>query len=146
MAEKFAWTSEYETGIDEIDRQHRDLFKKFDNFSIAIYNGEGKNQLKELMAFIDSYINNHFKEEEELLSLNNYPDIYKHLEYHKKFTSIFGIFKKEFEKRGGDTYMALQLEKEIRGWWKNHILTVDKLYVPYITIKTKKNALPDDME
>ena len=135
MTEKFTWTSDYETGIDVIDAQHRDLFKKFDNFCLAIYGGEGKTRLGELISFLDIYIQDHFEVEEALMSINNYPEYYKHIELHRKFSAIYNRFKKEFEKRGGDTYMALQLEREIRGWWKNHILSADMMYVPYISLR-----------
>ncbi len=134
--EKFIWTENYCTGIEVIDNQHQELFRKFDKCSLAIYKGEGKSILREIISFIDIYVNDHFDDEERLMTINKYPDYYKHIEFHKNFRGIFNSFKKDFEQRGGDAYLALQLEKEIRNWWKNHILTIDMLYVPYIKIKS----------
>ena len=40
--EKFTWTSEYNTNIESIDNQHKELFKKIDKLALALYKGEVK--------------------------------------------------------------------------------------------------------
>jgi hemerythrin len=130
--EKLPWSEEYETGIKIIDKQHRALFRSLDGFTLAIYDGEGKEKLKQLMWFLDDYVNEHFDTEEKLMLSNNYPEYDVHVRAHEQFATLFKNIKKDFQDRGGDTYLAIRLEKEIRVWWENHILVMDKKYVPYI--------------
>lgn len=128
----FEWNSSYETGIDIIDEQHQELFSKIDAISLAIYEGQGKKKVGELIDFMDAYIANHFKTEEKILYDNFYPDFTKHLSYHQEFTRSFKEYSGDFNKNGPDNYLAIRMEKEIRSWWENHILKIDMLYVPYI--------------
>jgi hemerythrin len=130
--ERLTWSDEFETGVEIIDQQHRALFRSIDGFTLAIYEGEGKGKLKQLMWFLDDYVNDHFDTEEKLLLQNDYPDINVHVNAHEQFTALFKEIKKEFLDRGGDSYLAIRLEKEIRNWWESHILKMDMKYVPYI--------------
>jgi len=130
--DSFDWKDEFNTGIPEIDRQHRELFKKMDQLSLGIYGGKSREHLKEMMQFLDDYVESHFAAEEELLMSANYPDYGKHREQHSRFRLIFASFLSDFEKKGGDSYLAIRLEKEIRSWWETHILHMDLLYVPHI--------------
>jgi hemerythrin len=130
--ERITWHPEYETGIKIIDEQHQELFRIMDKFAIAIYDGEGKNKLEQLLLFLDDYTHVHFKTEEELLALNNYEEYDEHIKTHRDFVSLFHDFQDEFDNRGGDSYLAMRLDKEIRNWWENHILKTDMQYVPYI--------------
>ncbi len=130
--ERLTWSEEYETGIKIIDTQHRALFRSIDSFTLAVYDGEGRDKLKQLIWFLDDYVNEHFDTEEKLLLSNEYPEFNEHVRAHEQFTALFKDIKKDFQDRGGDTYLAIRLEKEIRNWWENHILIMDKKYVPYI--------------
>jgi hemerythrin len=128
----FQWTEQYETGVPIIDRQHRELFKRIDHLMLALYDGEGIEGLKEIIEFLESYTIEHFHTEEELMVKNKFPDFAKHQEKHQGFRELFNDVKREFDEKGGDSYLAIRLEKEVRNWWENHILQTDMQYVPYI--------------
>lgn len=138
--EKFEWSENYSTNILQIDLQHRGLFKKIDGFSLSIYKGESKKHLRELLLFLEQYIENHFTTEENLMALNNYPDISNHKTEHDKFRKLFSGFKDDFNSRGGDSYLSIRLEKEIRKWWESHILNTDMKYSPYIKILNQQHT------
>jgi hemerythrin len=126
------WNKNFETGIEIIDEQHQELFRKIDSITLAIYEGQGKKHVRELIDFLDVYISNHFETEEKLLYDNYYTDISKHINFHKEFIKVFKDYNNDFLKNGPDNYLAIRMEKEIRAWWENHILKIDKLYVPFI--------------
>ena len=112
--------------------QHKELFRRIDNLALAVYDGEGKPALKTLLEFLDSYVTEHFQTEEGYMKKNNYPVFEKHLEKHHTFRKLLSDVEQEFNNRGGDTYLAIRVEKEIRKWWENHILQTDMEYVPYM--------------
>ena len=130
--EVFQWSEQYETGISIIDLQHKELFRRIDNLTLAIYDGEGKSALKTLLEYLDSYVTEHFKTEERIMEKNRYPGIDKHIEKHHAFREILSGIEQEFKDKGGDTYLAIRFEKEIRKWWENHILKTDREYIPYL--------------
>ena len=126
------WDKSYETGIEVIDIQHQELFRKIDAVTLAIYEGKGKIMIRELIKFLDEYITNHFETEEKMLYDNLYPEISKHINYHKEFIRVFKEYTDDFVNKGPDNYLAIRMEKEIRFWWENHILKTDKMYVSYL--------------
>ena len=126
------WRHELDTGIDEVDLQHRMLFKRIDNLVLAIYQGNALNELKSLLDYLDYCVNEHFKAEEELMVKSEYPDYLRHEEKHIQFKSLFQDIVNQFREKGPDNYLAIRVEKEVRSWWENHITQVDMKYVPYV--------------
>lgn len=55
------WTSSLETGIEAIDEQHKELFKRIDQLELALYNGRAASELVKLMEYLGLYITEHFE-------------------------------------------------------------------------------------
>lgn len=130
--EKFTWTEEYNTNIDSIDSQHQELFEKIDELALALYRGDSKYYTKEMIIFLEKYVENHFTLEEHLMKINDYHDFKTHHNEHESFRILYKNIMDDFMKRGGDTYLGIRIEKEVRKWWEGHVLKTDMLYVPYI--------------
>lgn len=137
MIEKFVWSKEFETGSNAIDEQHKELFSRIDELSLAIYNGNARRNLHSMITFLERYIEEHFHTEEEIMEMAGYPHLSNHRQIHKEFNKMFEGFKLDFQKKGGDSYLAIHLDKEIRKWWREHVLNEDMRYVPYLD-KLKK--------
>ena len=133
----FKWNKNLETGIAQIDSQHMELFSRIDKLELAILSCKEEPELVRLIEYLETYVHEHFSEEEERMQLINYPDFYAHQEEHKKFTSFYNSLKREYLSKGADCYLALDVDKEIRKWWENHVLKTDMAYVPHF----KKNEL-----
>lgn len=128
----FQWTDKYRTHILSIDKQYRGLFERLNNLALAIYKGECKSNLRELADFFEKYIEEHFTLEETLMKQNNYPNYVNHVMQHDQFRRMFKDFVNDLDRRGGDSYLAIRIEKELRRWWENHILKTDMQYVPHL--------------
>ena len=120
------WKEEYLVGIKSIDEQHRRLFAQMDALTLALYKGQAASAIEEMIDFLDEYTEEHFNHEEELMMKYRYPEMQKHKELHDKFRSILFSFKSEMSQSGPSHNLALRLEQEIIGWYKNHILGIDK--------------------
>jgi hemerythrin len=70
---KWEWDKRLETGIDEIDDQHRELFNRIDKLELAMYSGKGAAELKQLVEFLLSYVDEHFGSEERVMLDAGYP-------------------------------------------------------------------------
>lgn len=131
------WNKSLETGIKQIDAQHRELFSRIDKLELAILECEEEKELVRLIEYLESYVAEHFLAEEERMKTINYPDFPAHQEEHKKFTAFYNGLKKEYLSKGADCYLALDVDKEIRKWWESHVLKTDMAYIPWF----KKNEL-----
>ena len=79
------WSDELLTGSEAIDRQHRELFGHFEQFSSACEAGKGVEELLELLTFLDEYVRDHFRFEEALMERSAYPGLEIQREQHLKF-------------------------------------------------------------
>ncbi|MBN1501224.1 MAG: hemerythrin family protein [Spirochaetes bacterium] len=126
------WKVEYETGIPEIDSQHKQLFTHIETLSLAIYSNSAKKELVTLINFLRNYISWHFSTEESLMMQAHYPDIHKHTEIHRSFEKFFQKIESELSQKGADKYLAIEVENKMHDWWVNHILQIDMKYVPFM--------------
>jgi hemerythrin len=128
----FKWDRRLETGIDLIDEQHRELFRRIDALELAIYKSRATTELVSLVNYLEEYVVEHFDAEERLLTDFFYPDFPKHLYEHNEFRKLYGAMKDECETRGPDSYLAIDVDRLIRKWWENHIMKSDMDFVPYV--------------
>jgi len=126
------WTERLETGIDEIDSQHKELFNRIDKLELAIYKGRATDELIKLMEYLESYIIEHFELEEKLMLDNFYPDFAVHVRQHTEFRTVCTGILNTFNDKGADSYLAIDIDKQMRKWWENHILKMDMAYIPFV--------------
>jgi len=129
---KWQWNRQLETGIKEIDDQHRELFNRVDLLELAIYKGTSAAELKKVIEYLDSYIMDHLEAEERILRDCNFPDLDGHLKQHDEFRQLYAALLSQYKETGPDIYLALSIEKHMRKWWEEHILKMDMAYVPYV--------------
>jgi len=128
---KLEWNKGLETGIELIDNQHRELIKRIDALDLAIYGGTAKTELVIMLEYLATYVSRHFEAEEEMMMKVNYPDFPKHYEEHKKFREVYGRILQEYKVKGADSYLAMELDRQVRHWLEHHLMVTDAAYVPY---------------
>ena len=126
------WDSRLETGIEQIDEQHKELFARIDALELAIYKGRAASELIKLMEYLESYISEHFDLEEKLMLDNIFPDYAIHSRQHNEFRTYCTGVLNTFKNKGSDSYMAIDVDKQMRKWWENHILKMDTAYIPFV--------------
>lgn len=129
---KREWSSQYETGVKEIDDQHRRLLEKIDRFQIALYQGRSKDELAGVISFLLSYIEEHLETEERILAECSFPDFKRHQEQHNDFREQCMKLIKRFNTGGADSFLAIEVEKLIVNWWENHVMKMDMACIPYV--------------
>jgi hemerythrin len=129
----FKWDRKLETGIEEIDRQHEELFRRIDQLDLSIYEGRSKTEMVMILEYLGTYVKEHFSAEELLLRSIGFPGISAHLQEHREFAELYDKIKNEYRAKGADSYLALDVDRAIRKWWEKHILKSDMAFVPYVT-------------
>lgn len=126
------WNRSLETGIEIIDIQHEELFRRIDKLELAMYNGRAVTELRNLLEYLESYVIEHFEAEEELMLKINYPDYASHAKEHTDFRNKINRILEDCKGKGIDSYLAIDIDKQMRKWLEHHIMKVDMAFVPFI--------------
>jgi hemerythrin len=120
------WTADLAVGIAALDDQHKELFKTVDKLLSAMKAGRGRDEIGNIIAFLENYTVKHFGNEEQAMKLYGYPEFKDHKALHDQFIKEFEQLKKGFSSNGAGTSLAIQVQKQVVDWLKNHISKVDK--------------------
>lgn len=125
MTDWIAWTRDYSVHVEQIDEQHRELFRRFNDLLEAMWDGKGKEAVRESLQFLGDYTVSHFEHEELLMSQHDYP----HYRTHKSIHDGFVEEVKEFMARCGsldlDTDVVAGVALKMGDWVKDHVKRVD---------------------
>lgn len=120
------WSEALATGNEEIDNQHKELFNRIDRLLTACNSGKGKEEVRDLLQFLDNYVIFHFYTEEKLQIENGYPGYRDHKEQHDNFISELQRLKNELEIEGASISLVIQTNQFIVNWLIKHISGTDK--------------------
>jgi hemerythrin len=126
------WSSAVEVGIPEIDAQHRELFDLAASFR---GNGNEIRVMKSLVMLCD-YAKVHLSEEEDMLVKIGYPEIAAHRSAHGEFRRMLRQLLEDARGLSLDQ-IADRVEALINGWFYNHVMHVDRDYVPMVIADKK---------
>jgi hemerythrin len=127
-----SWKNSYSIGILEIDSQHRELFSRLDRLEEALKNGKGGGELIDTFRFLDSYVRRHFRAEEELQLLYQYPHIHMHVAEHRSFMKRLEGLESRLTTEGPSEKLASHTNSFLTQWLVNHVTTVDMKLSGYI--------------
>ena len=135
----FVWDDSYNTGIAEIDRDHKGLVNLINDLYEAMQDGSGGALLMPILSALKSYTETHFSREELYMAECNAPDQEKHIQQHKLM--VEKLVDLESRHRRGEAAISLQALTFLRDWLKNHICVVDQAMTVHLQDKcTDKEA------
>ena len=120
------WTQDLSVGVNVIDDQHKELFRRVNSFVAAMGEGKGKGEIDRVLKFLESYVVTHFRTEETYMTKYKYPDYPSHKAEHERFVEAFIGFKNELETEGASSYLTLRCGCWLSDWLIRHIGKVDK--------------------
>ncbi|MBN8524559.1 MAG: bacteriohemerythrin [Planctomycetes bacterium] len=122
------WSPSYETGVREVDIQHRELFAKVAALHAAMMAGAGRAKVAELVGFLAAYTVDHFASEERLMQKSGYEDIESHRSLHKELLEQVGALRSRLDR--GEQPKTMEVTDFLSGWLRHHILKIDHAYIP----------------
>lgn len=127
------WAAEFETGISEIDDDHRNLVGLVNLLETAV--AEGRADLGPEIAMLRTYVSHHFAHEEALFTnAPGYPAEARaaHLAQHQAFGEE--VQRMAASHRADPLSVDPQaLHAFLRDWLVNHILKTDKEFAAALT-------------
>ncbi|PLY05826.1 MAG: hemerythrin, partial [Desulfuromonas sp.] len=125
MTISLEWNDTLCVGHPAIDAQHREIFTRFGTLLEACNQGRASESLRELFAFLDDYVQEHFAIEEELMSRYGYPQRDAHLAEHGEFVRHLADLKQELETSGISPLILIRTNKALIYWLTHHIQSID---------------------
>ncbi len=124
------WTDDLNLGIDVIDKQHQVLCNYINELYKAMQHNANEHDLSALLDALTKYTATHFKDEEVIFAVSDYPDTKAHKEIHKKFVAKLAEFKQQLV--GGNAVLSIQLLEYLKDWLIKHIMGTDRQYVKFV--------------
>lgn len=126
------WEARFEVGVEEIDRQHKELFARVGRLEDAMRAGDPK-VVSEMLEFLGGYVVEHFGCEEREMKRRAYPFFAIHKGVHDRFVELFLKIKAEYEATGETPWLTIKVHKVVVAWLHTHILGMDQQLARYLS-------------
>lgn len=119
------WTQELETGIKEIDSQHRQFVNLINELDDAIQTNKADG-IKHVIEGVLNHTITHFEFEEELMQKAGFPSLKAHQQSHEFFMRKVAVLRGNFN---AGQNVSQQLLGMLKGWLASHIKGEDRDYI-----------------
>lgn len=134
------WKDKYMVGVETIDEQHKELFKRLSEFIQIVQDKEKSweerlDKVKETMSFMQEYVVFHFNDEEAYQEEINYPDMEIHKEAHRKFKEGINEYVEIFQQGGFTEERIQEFSAKLMTWLIMHVGKMDQKIGEYVKEK-----------
>jgi len=129
------WNEKLAVGIDTIDSQHKELFKRINNLVMAIKEHRCKSEIDGVLKFLDDYARIHFSEEEKHMSDSGYVGLDEQKEEHRKYLAMLHELKEQAAQpriQGASYDLSATTNQVVVDWIVDHIMKVDMKFGEYL--------------
>ncbi len=120
------WRDAFQTGIESIDRTHRQLFGKINDL-ISAFAGQDFPSARVILAYLVSHHEESEDEEARLMRQYGYPFMESHLREHRRFKKKFLELKEEADAGKADqAYISFRAQLLLFDWFTGHIARIDR--------------------
>jgi hemerythrin len=129
------WTPALAVGVQMIDAQHQELFRRADRFVKALESSD-RQEIGILLSYLRMYCVTHFGAEENWMREVKYPAYAKHKAEHDRFVKDILALSAEHEKRKGPGLEAMRVGTWISTWLKDHVTSTDVSFATFLRAQT----------
>jgi hemerythrin len=121
MADWISWSPEWRVGVEIIDHQHEELFRKFNELGDALWDGQGKDRIGEMLGFIANYAVGHFADEEAFMLERGYEGYADHKHIHDAFVEEVTATLKRYEMGENSSQFVIRILNRLGEWTRDHV-------------------------
>lgn len=137
------WKDKYELGVPLIDKQHKELFRRVEDFIKTIRSSaswqDKLQRVNETLEFMKVYVVEHFHDEEEYQKRIGYPGYAEHKKIHADMVSYVCQASKDYERGNYNEMYMQQLAGKLLSWLINHVASEDQRIAKYAIEKGVAN-------
>lgn len=134
-----SWDSSLNTGIELIDNQHRELVEAVENNILASTDEKALNSFNSTLSFLETYVLQHFSDEEDYQKSSGYPDYHIHKSLHNDLIQDLNEIKNQIDREGINPELANSINQFLLDLVMHHISKADYEFGKYY--KKWKNGL-----
>ena len=134
---KVEWQEYLAVGVVEIDNQHKELFRRFNSLQAACRQGQGLEELSNLLAFLGEHVASHLEMEEQLQIAHEYPGYPQHKEEHDGFIRNFRKLEEQLKAKGTTPELLIQTNMTLADWLTRHFTWTDKDLAKFLHSRQK---------
>ncbi|MBT4890951.1 MAG: hemerythrin family protein [Rhodospirillales bacterium] len=120
------WRDEYLLGIDELDFEHKDLFRRLNELHEELVQDNDKERVSGSLGGIYARLDAHFALEENYMREKKYAGYEQHKKQHDNFLDELREVSDKLLSSGIDIEERNVLESKLQGWVLNHFTTTDR--------------------
>ena len=124
------WSDRFNTGISDIDQQHRRLVGFLNDLYAAMHAGKGREALGKVLIDLLAYTRTHFATEEQLMAEHGFSGLEDHKTIHQKMAQKVKVLNRQF--RSGQIANPIQITNFLKNWLTRHILETDMKFAPHL--------------
>lgn len=119
-----AWRPEFETGIADVDHEHRELVDLINELHAALEAGASKDEVAKFLGEVFARISAHFALEETIMRKHRYDEYVEHKVDHEK---LLDDIRDIMDAHAADAYFDYRdaLASAVRDWFVEHFKTKD---------------------
>ena len=138
------WDENFSTGIELVDKQHKELVDLTNHLFKACIAGEDETALvfKDTMSQMVEYVRIHFTAEQELMKRVNYPGYDQHKMQHDQMIRKIILAATDYD--SGKKFAPNLFVRTLKDWVFGHIAYYDKSYADYVADQRQRGLLPDE--
>lgn len=126
------WTERLSVGVEEIDAQHQELYRRINVFLAALAEKRGAAELEPLVRWLREYVREHFADEQRLMEFSFYPGLGEHLAEHHRFEADYEALADELQRTGPTFGLARRLLALLVDWLDAHLATTDRAFGAFL--------------
>jgi hemerythrin len=132
------WSNELDTGVYEIDLQHRSLVNIANQLHDAIKAGRAERTIEWMLEELALYTKFHFETEEAYMRRYGLDDLQRHRVEHAELLSGIKRFRRKM--KAGDERVQDDVLDFLSGWLEKHLKGADRDFG--IEVRAAMNRLP----
>lgn len=118
------WSDDLATGIEQIDNDHKDMFRLVNDLHEAVASGREPLHIAQVLTRLADYASGHFRREEWAMQRWDYPGFEEHVALHSQFLDRLAILVHEHEL--GSLTVSQNTLDFLKGWVVEHIAGQDR--------------------
>jgi len=120
------WTPSLAVGVEAIDTQHQELFRRIEVVIEALQTGRDAGEVRGLLTFLEEYVQYHFQAEEAEMVRTLYPGFAQHRGEHQEFIRDLNLLLAEYARNGQSAHFAVRVNNRVGIWLVNHVMRSDR--------------------
>ena len=113
------------TGVDEVDRQHRELIDHINELFELMRRGEGRTGITDFVDFLADYAQEHFRHEEGCMVAYRCPVASANKLAHMQFSRLLQDYRKRLDEEGPTGSLVIEVQQNVSTWIRDHIVRTD---------------------